>query len=89
MAAGNRDPLAIGIAAIGLCVQLGIGLYWGGRIEARVQAVEDRADDLSQKQTDITKSDASQAAAIAVTTSQYTEVIKRLDRIETKLDPRR
>jgi hypothetical protein len=89
MAAGNRDPLAIGIAAVGLFVQLGIGLYWGGRIEARVQAVENRADELSAKQTETTKSDASQAAAIAVTTSQYTEVIKRLDRIETKLEVRR
>lgn len=86
--AANRDPLAIAIAAIGLFAQLGIGLYWGGRIEARVSAVEDRSAELDAAQTEITKSDSSQAAAIAVTTAQYTEVIKRLDRIETKIEAR-
>jgi len=86
---GQRDPLAIVIAVVGLIVQLGVGFYWSGRLENRVTTVEQR---LSRAETELparAAHDGEQDVKIAVSVAQYTEVIGRLDRIEQKMDTRR
>jgi N-methylhydantoinase B/oxoprolinase/acetone carboxylase alpha subunit len=84
----KRDPLAIAIALVGLAVQVGLGLYWGGKLEARVAAAEQGVQRVETRQTETDKTVAAQSSSIAVTTAQYTEVIRRLDSIDRKLEPR-
>lgn len=85
----KRDPLAIAIAVVGLVAQLGIGIYWGGKLESRVTAVERTIEKTETRQSSIEKQDGVQDAQIAVNVAQYTEVLRRLGNIETKLDQRR
>jgi len=85
----SRDPLAIGIAVVGLIAQCGLWFYWGGKLETRVENVEQRVDTIDNSQRETEKCDATQNSSIAVTTTQYTEVIRRLDSIDRKLETRR
>jgi Tfp pilus assembly protein PilO len=88
-AESKRDPLAILIAVAGLVVQLGLGMYWGGKLESRVSNVEQTMQRVEIRQTDTDRTVSAQAASIAVTTAQYTEMIRRLDAIDRKLEPRK
>jgi hypothetical protein len=85
----KRDPLAIAIAVVGVFIQLGVAVYWGGKLESRVSAVERSIEKSEVRQQSIEKQDGAQDAQIAVNIAQYTEVLRRLGSIETKLDEKR
>lgn len=77
-----RENLAIAIAMVTLVVQLGAWFWWGGKMEQRMTNIEQRVDDqaarLEAERDKRGKSD----TEVAVIVTQYTEIIKRLDRIE-------
>lgn len=85
----NRDPLAIAVAVLSILVQLGMWFYWGGKIETRVSALEEngRADKVYRDAA--LQKDATHDSQLAVVTTQYAEVIRRLGNIESKLEERR
>lgn len=84
----NRDPLAITIAVVGLAVQVGAWFWWGGQMTERMRGLESRIVTVETKSNDQVRSDAQQDQQLAVSVSQYAEVIRRLDSIDKKLETR-
>lgn len=82
----NRDPLAITIAVAGLLVQTGMWFYWSGRLEQRVTNVETTVSATASRSALHLEKDSQQDAQIAVTVAQYTEVLRRLNNIETSIE---
>ena len=87
--ARNRDPLAISIAVISLAVQLGLGLYWGGKIETRVETVEKRQEQGETRSDAVATSNAAQNVTIAVITTQLTTIQSTVERIDKTLQEKR
>lgn len=91
MAAGDskRDPLAIVIAAVSLVTQVGLWFMWGGNMEARMSAVEERTGKVETVQASSVLRDGEHDVKIAVSVQQQADIIARLTRIETKVEARR
>lgn len=85
----NRDPLAIAVAVLSLGVQVGAWFYWGGKIEARLNTIEERVKDGELRDTALTSENRSQDVAIAVITTQLTTIQSTVSRIEDKLGERK
>lgn len=77
----NRDPLAITIAAVGLVAQVGMWIWWGGRIEQRVVALEG-----SQTRVDAAQEkNAAQDVQIAVITTQYGQILTAIGDLKAEI----
>lgn len=89
----NRDPLAIVVAVLGLITQIGTWIWWGGRIDERVEAHETRIAAVEQRaqQREDAKSiiDGVQTTQIAVITTQLESIKSSVDRIDRKIPERR
>lgn len=85
----RRDPLAIAIALLGFITQVGAWVYWGGKLEGRVAALEQRQEKTEQVTASAVVRDGEHDVKIAVTVQQQADIIARLTRIETKVEARR
>jgi cell division protein FtsB len=82
------DWLAVGVAVVSIITTLGAWVWWGGRLSQRVDTIEsDRKED-RREIAEMRRENAKQDIALSVTGQQYTEVIRRLDGIDRKLDKR-
>jgi cell division protein FtsB len=82
------DWVAVGVAVLSILTTLGAWTWWGGRLAQRVDTIEaDRKED-RRELAEIRRENAKQDIALSVTGQQYTEVIRRLDGIDRKLDKR-
>lgn len=82
------DWLAVGVAVLSIVTTLGAWAWWGGRLAQRVDTIEaDRKED-RRELAEIRRENSKQDIVISVTGQQYTEVIRRLDGIDRKLDKR-
>lgn len=89
----NRDPLAIIVATLGLVTQVGTWIWWGGRIDQKVEAhdlriaaVEQRAQQQADAKSIV---DGVQTTQIAVITSQLEGIKQSVERIDRKIPERR
>lgn len=85
----QRDWLAIAIGLLGFATQIGAWFYWGGKLETRVAAIERRQERHETIQSSASAKDGEQDVKIAVSVSQQSDIIVRLQRIEDKLEARR
>jgi hypothetical protein len=77
----ERDPLAIGLAALGIMSQVGIWIWWGGRIEQRVATLEGsqpRLDSVQEK-------NAAQDVQIAIITTQYGQILTAIADLKAEI----
>lgn len=82
------DWLAVGVACLSIFTTLGAWVWWGGRLSQRVDTIESRQQRWEMRQDEFARDNAKQDISISVTGQQYTEVIRRLDGIDRKLDQR-
>ncbi len=80
----TKDPLAITIAIASLAVQLGLGLYWGGKIEQRLDDTEHRVDQIAISVHENSQKTSTHDTAIAVITQQLSDIKSTVDRIDRK-----
>lgn len=82
------DWLAVGVAVLSILTTLGAWVWWGGRLSQRVENIEQAQRRHEERQDEYARDNAKQDIALSVTGQQYTEVIRRLDGIDRKLDKR-
>lgn len=84
----RRDPWAIAVAALSILTQLGMWIWWGGRLDQRVMTLEQAH--LRNQQRDEAKSviDGLQTTQIAVITAQLDGIKQSVDRIDRKIPER-
>jgi hypothetical protein len=82
------DWLAVGVAVLSILTTLGAWAWWGGRLAQRVDSMEQERKEDRRELAEIRRENSKQDVAISVTGQQYTEVIRRLDGIDRKLDKR-
>lgn len=82
----NRDPLAIGIAAVGAAIQIGAWFYWSGKMETRLDAAERRIEANEQRGVGFAKDNSAQDVTIAVITTQLASIKSTVDRIDKRLE---
>lgn len=82
------DWLAVGVACLSIATQIGAWMWWGGRLSERVDSLEKYQARQMDQLTEFNRDNAKQDVSISVTSQQYTEVIRRLDRIDAKLERR-
>lgn len=88
----RRDPWAIAVAALSILTQFGIWVWWGGKIDQRVEghdrriaAVEER---FQQREDAKAVVDGAQTTAIEVIKSQLGDIKQSVDRIDRKIPER-
>lgn len=82
------DWLAVIVAGISIATQIGAWMWWGGRLSQRVDAIESAQVRQMDQYAEFAHDNTRQDISISVTSQQYTEVIRRLDRIDAKLERR-
>lgn len=88
----RRDPLAIAVAVLSILTQFGIYVWWGGRLDQRVEAHDQRiaAVEARAQQREDAKAivDGLQTTQIAVITAQLEAIKSSVDRIDRKIPER-
>lgn len=82
------DWLAVGVAILSIVTTLGAWVWWGGRLSQRVDTIESDKKEDRRTLDEIRRDNARQDVAISVTGQQYTDIIRRLDGLDRKLDKR-
>ena len=82
----NRDPLAIGIGLVGVAFQLGLWIWWGGRMSERLENVDKRVAVQEAANTAQQQTDALQTRDIAVIGAKLDDVKAGVDAANRKLD---
>lgn len=72
--------------AFGMCVQLAVWVYWGGRISERITGFQQRITQLEGQMTATVGVSATQATAIAVLGSKMDGIKTSLDTVMLNLD---
>ena len=81
---GSAAPyVAIGVSLI---VQIMGFVWWGSQLSQRVTTLENQNTEVKFHLAKLIEDNAGQASDIAVSNSQYREIIARLNRIDAKLD---
>lgn len=75
--------IAIGVSLI---IQLGVLAFWGGGISQRVASLESESMESRVERRTLAATSSQQASEMAVLKNQYEQIIKRLDKIDNKLD---
>jgi hypothetical protein len=88
----HRDPLAIAVAALSILTQVGMWIWWGGRMDQRVESHDQRLAAVEQRsqQREDAKAvvDGAQTTAIEVIKSQLSDIKLSVDRIDRKIPER-
>jgi len=88
----RRDPWAIAVAVLSILTQFGIYIWWGGRLDQRVEAHDQRlaAVEARAQQREDAKAiiDGMQTTQIAVITAQLESIKSSVDRIDRKIPER-
>jgi hypothetical protein len=82
------DWLAVGVATLSIATQVGAWMWWGGRLSQRVDSLEDTQKEQARQLNEFNRDNAKQDTALGVTGQQYADIIRRLDRLDAKLDKR-
>lgn len=80
------EVIAVLISGITLLATLGGWIWFGGRLAQRVDTLEVSDTRIEAQVATIRDRNSGQDSDIAVTKSQYNQIITRLDRIDAKLD---
>lgn len=80
------ELVAVAISAVTLLATLGGWIWFGGRLAQRVDSLEATAAAVQLQVSSLRDRNAGQDSDIAVTKAQYSEIITRLNRIDSKLD---
>lgn len=88
----NRDPWAIAVAALSILTQFGMWIWWGGRLDQRVESHDQRLASVESKsqQREEAKTiiDSTQTTQIAVITSKLEDIKQSVERIDRKIPER-
>lgn len=88
----RRDPWAIAVAALSILTQFGMWIWWGGRMDQRVESHDQRLGAVEQRtqQREDAKAviDGIQTTQIAVITAQLESIKSSVDRIDKKIPER-
>lgn len=88
----RRDPWAIAVAALSILTQFGMWIWWGGRMDQRVESHDQRlnvVESRSQQREDAKAVvDGLQTTQIAVITAQLESIKASVDRIDRKIPER-
>lgn len=88
----RRDPWAIAVAALSILTQFGMWIWWGGRMDQRVESHDQRLDAVESRtqQREDAKAviDGIQTTQIAVITAQLESIKSSVDRIDKKIPER-
>lgn len=82
------DWLAVGVAMLSIITTLGAWAWWGGKLSQRVDTIEASQARQEERLNEFTRDNAKQDIALGVTGQQYADIIRRLDRLDAKLDKR-
>lgn len=82
-----RVPLTASVVASLIVAAASSGVTWG-LYASRLEAAERRADAAERTMSAAVAKNAEQDTKIAVITTQYSEILRRLDAIEKKIDRR-
>lgn len=83
-----RDNVTLVACIVSLISQVGLIAWWGGRIDQRL-AINEKGDEKRDALIEqIQRDNARQDSFIASSNAQYTEIMRRLDAIDRKLDAR-
>lgn len=82
-----RVPLTASVVASLIVAAASSGVTWG-LYSSRLEAAERRADAAERTMSAAVAKNAEQDTKIAVITTQYAEILRRLDAIEKKIDQR-
>lgn len=82
-----RVPLTASVVASLIMAAASSGVTWG-LYASRLEAAERRADQAENAIAAAITKNAEQDTRIAVITAQYSEILRRLDAIEKKIDQR-
>ena len=82
------DWLAVGVAVLSIITTLGAWVWWGGRLSQRVDSIESTQQRQEERLNEFNRDNAKQDIALGVTGQQYADIIRRLDRLDAKLDKR-
>lgn len=88
----RRDPWAIAVAALSILTQFGMWIWWGGRMDQRVESHDQRLNAVESRtqQREDAKAviDGIQTTQIAVITAQLESIKSSVDRIDKKIPER-
>ena len=88
----NRDPLAIAVAALGLITQIGAWVWWGSKLDQRVQVLENNAIEERRSQREESRENAAidgiQNVQIAGMQSDIRSIKESVERIDRKIPER-
>lgn len=88
----RRDPLAIAGVALSIVTQFGMWIWWGGRMDQRVESHDQRLSAVEQRtqQREDAKAvvDGMQTTQIAVILSEISGIKNSVDRIDKKIPER-
>jgi hypothetical protein len=84
----QRDPLAITIGTVGLLAQVGMWVWWGGKIDQRVETLEKSQQQSDVQALDKVNVDALQTMQIKVVETKIDNIKESVDRIDRKIPER-
>jgi Tfp pilus assembly protein PilO len=84
-----RDPLAIFIAAVGLLAQVGVWIWWGGKMDQRVSTIEANQEKAERRADEKVSVDAVQTVQIEVLKTDLGYIKASVDKIDRKIPERR
>jgi len=88
----RRDPWAIAVAGLSILTQFGMWIWWGGRLDQRVESHDQRIASVESKsqQREEAKTiiDSTQTTQIAVITSKLEDIKQSVERIDRKIPER-
>lgn len=87
-ASNMAGKLPMVVAALSILGNVATVFWWGGRLDQRVTSNERTDEKRDERLHQITVDNARQDSFIAASNVQYSEIMRRLDAIDRKLDAR-
>jgi hypothetical protein len=80
------DRMNLAVSAVTLLAMIGGWLWWGGRLSARVDSIEERQVKQDQRTDATAVTTAKNSSDIAATSAQFNMILTQLNRVESKVD---